>query len=231
MRLLTPAQAELDNKPDINDLLLLGQAALAHGAAGHTIATSATGPLSQALLPQPSSSFLTAPSTATAAVHQSLLTVAVAPATQPPPLLPQHPVKIEAATGVPPAVSLLPQPPPSTPPVDPEHCLHQSEQDLKALSERMCMPPPPPPPLPPAQRASPPSGVSSTSEELSVGTKKTAKASTTSTIANDRSDIGKKRRREARHTGFCAFVPGKIKSALILHTAHVDCICIYSVCV
>ena len=232
MRLLTPAQAELDNKPDINDLLLLGQAALAHGAAGHTIAASTTGPLSQALLPQPSPSYLTAPSTA--AVRQSLLTVAVAPAPQPPPLLPQHPVKIEATTGVPPAVSLLPQPPPPTPPapVDPEHHLHQSEQDLKALSERMCMPPPPPPPPPPpAQRASPPSGVSSTSEELTVGTKKTAKASTTSTIANDRSDIGKKRRKEARHTYFCAFVSGKIKSAPILPAAHVDSICIYSVCV
>ena len=182
MRLFTPAQAELDNKPDINDLLLLGQAALTHGAAGHAIAVSSTGPLSQALpLPPSTSSFLMAPSmAATTTTHPSLLAVAVTapPPRPPPPSLPQHPVKIEAAHS---ALIL-----PSLPPAEP-----RSEQELKALNERMCMPPPPPPPPPPpAQRASPPSGVSSTSEEVSAGTKKTAKTSTTSTISNDRSDIG-----------------------------------------
>ena len=88
VRLFTPAQAELDNKPDINDLLLLGQAALTHGTAGHGIAVSSTGPLSHALpLPPSTSSFLMAPSTmAATTTHQSLLAVAVA-APPPPPLV------------------------------------------------------------------------------------------------------------------------------------------------
>ena len=60
VRLFTPAQAGLDNKPDINDLLLLGQAALTHG---QHVAVSSAGPLSQALpLPPSTSSFLMAPS-------------------------------------------------------------------------------------------------------------------------------------------------------------------------
>ena len=186
MRLFTPAQAGLDNKPDINDLLLLGQAALTHG---QHVAVSSAGPLSQALpLPPSTSSFLMAPSTVAAAasttMHQSLLAVAVT-APPPPPPLPQHPVKIEAAH----SALILPSLPAAA--VEPP----RSEQELKALNERMCMPPPPPPP-PPAQRASPPSGVSSTSEDVSsVGTKKTAKTSTSSTITNDRSDIGKLRDR------------------------------------
>jgi hypothetical protein len=215
VRLFTPAHQELtDRKPDINDLLLLGQAALAHSTR-HSIAVSSSGPLSISstqFLPPPPRPYYTA--------FGSISTSST------PPSLPLHPVKQEPSSKPPAAVSLvpvtadlkavlskppinesyinkpvvphqplvqLPQPPP---PPRPRH------EDLKALSERLSMPPPPAPPAPQVQQpltpqthrttVSPPTGVSSSSEVADAVVAGLQKKTTAKpNYSNDRSDIGK----------------------------------------
>ncbi len=190
VRLFTPSQELTEKKPDINDLLLLGQAALAHSAAaGHIVSSS--GPLAL---------------TSSQPLPPTYIQTASAPSTTAAPSLPQHPVKLEVSQPQPPPIAAAPKPASTSP----EAIDFKSKQpnavtiqpaivakpadDLRALNERLSMPPPPPPG--PVQRTagSPPSGVSSTSEVAEAaaagGSRKSVKASGP-LVTNDRSDIGK----------------------------------------